>query len=137
MTWEEYALHIAETVSKKSKDRWRKVGACILRGDNSVAAVGYNGFPTGMPEDWSDRDKRRLYVVHAEQNALRYLRPNEATMAAVTTLPCNDCLKALKSYGITKIVYKESYEYDNSTLTLAEEFGIELKKITLGNLTPE
>lgn len=131
MTWEEYALSIAETVSRKSKDRWRKVGACILRGDNSVAGVGYNGFPSGMPEDWSDRDKRRLFVVHAEQNALRYLRPSEGVMAAVTTLPCNDCLKALKSYGITKIVYNESYDYDDSTLELAEQFGIELKKITL------
>ena len=131
MTWEEYALSIAETVSRKSKDRWRKVGSCILRSDNSVAGVGYNGFPSGMPEDWSDRDKRRLFVVHAEQNALRYLRPGEGVMAAVTTLPCNDCLKALKSYGITKIVYKESYDYDDSTLELAEQFGIELKKITL------
>jgi len=83
-----------------------------------------------MPEDWSDRDKRRLFVVHAEQNALRYLRPREGFLAAVTTLPCNDCLKALKSYGIEKIVYKESYEYDNSTLKLAKLFNIKLKKIT-------
>lgn len=131
MKWDEYALSIAETVSKKSKDPWRKVGACILRSDNSVASVGYNGFPAGMSEDWSDRDKRRLFVVHAEQNALRYLRPNEGILAAVTTLPCNDCLRVLKSYGIRKIVYKESYDYDSSTLTLAKEFGIKLKKITL------
>ena len=131
MNWDEYALSIAETVSRKSKDPWRKVGACILRDDHSVASVGYNGYPAGMREDWSCRDKRRSFVVHAEQNALRYIGPGEGVLAAVTTLPCNDCLKVLKSYGIRKIVYKESYDYDSSTLTLAKEFGIKLKKITL------
>ena len=130
MTWDEYALDIATTVSEKSKDPWRKVGACILRGDNSIAAVGYNGFPAGMREDWTDRDKRRSFVVHAEQNALRYTRPNEGVIIAVTTLPCNDCLKAIAAYGIKRVVYKESYEYDESTLTLADYFGIMLKKIT-------
>ena len=130
MTWDEYALDIATTVSEKSKDPWRKVGACILRGDNSIAAVGYNGFPAGMREDWTDRDKRRSFVVHAEQNALRYTRPNEGVIIAVTTLPCNDCLKAIAAYGIKRVVYKKSYEYDESTLTLAEYFGITLKKIT-------
>jgi dCMP deaminase len=130
MTWDEYALDIATTVSEKSKDPWRKVGACILRSDNSIAAVGYNGFPAGMREDWTDRDKRRSFVVHAEQNALRYTRPNEGVIIAVTTLPCNDCLKAIAAYGIKRVVYKESYEYDESTLTLADYFGIMLKKIT-------
>lgn len=130
MNWDEYALSIAQTVALKSKDPWRKVGACILRADNSVASVGYNGFPAGMPEYWIDRDKRRTFVIHAEQNALRYTKPNEGVTIAVTTLPCNDCLKTIRSYGITKIVYKESYEYDNSTLALADKFGIELKKIT-------
>lgn len=130
MNWNEYAINIATTVSEKSKDPWRKVGACILRADNSIAAVGYNGFPAGMHEDWSNRDTRRSFVVHAEQNALRYTRPGEGVMIAVTTLPCNDCLKAIAAYGIKQVIYKESYEYDKSSETLAAKFGINLKKIT-------
>ena len=130
MQYEEYALEIAKTVAKKSKDPWRKVGACVLRNDNSIASVGYNGFPTGMQEDWSDRDKRRNYVIHAEQNALRYIRPDECGLIAVTTLPCNDCLKAIASYGIKRVVYGETYEFDSSTEEIAEKFGIELRKIT-------
>ena len=130
MNWDEYAINLAYAVSKKSKDPWRKVGACILRSDNSIAAVGYNGFPAGMLEDWSDRDTRRSFVVHAEQNALRYTRPGEGVMIAVTTLPCNDCLKAIAAYGIKQVIYKESYEYDESSLNLAANFGINLKKIT-------
>jgi len=130
MTWDEYAINIAITVSQKSKDPWRKVGAVILRSDNSIAGVGYNGYPAGMREDWTDRDIRRSFVVHAEQNALRYTRPGEGVMMAVTTLPCNDCLKAIAAYGIKRVVYKESYEYDQSSSILATYFGIKIKKIT-------
>jgi len=129
MNWNEYAINLAYAVSEKSKDPWRKVGACILRADNSIAAVGYNGFPAGMLEDWSNRDTRRSFVVHAEQNALRYTRPGEGVLIAVTTLPCNDCLKAIAAYGIKQVIYKESYEYDESSLKLAANFGITLKQM--------
>jgi dCMP deaminase len=131
MNWSEYALEVAFTVARKSKDPWRKVGACLLRADNTLAAVGYNGFPAGMEEDWADRDERRKLVVHAEQNALRYVVPGECALLAVTLLPCNDCLKVVAAYGIKKIVFAEDYEHDPSSLLLAEKFGIELQKISL------
>ena len=136
MTWEEYALKLAEVAAHKSKDPWQTVGCCLLRPDNSVASLGYNGFPAGMQEDWSNRDERRKYVVHSEINALRYVKPDECYLAATTLLPCNDCLKSLAAYGIKKIVYKEVYKFDPSTLDLAKKFGIELIQldtIGLGN----
>lgn len=133
MTWEEYALDIARTVAKKSHDPFLKVGCCLLRHDNSVASVGYNGFKSGAIEDWSDRDKRRKFVIHSEANALRYVKPNECYLAAITLLPCNDCLKSLASYGITKVVYESVYERDPSSLDLAKDFGIELIHLTYLN----
>lgn len=129
MSWEEYAISLAEAASLKSKDPYIKVGCCLLRHDNSTAALGFNGFPSKMKEDWSHRGERRKYIVHAEQNALRYVKPGECYLAASTLLPCNDCLKALASYGITKIIYKQDYENDLSTKELANKFGIELIKI--------
>jgi dCMP deaminase len=129
MNWNEYALDIAFAVAEKSKDPWRKVGACLVRNDNSIASVGYNGFPAGMREDWEDRDKRRKFVVHAEQNALRYIKPDECRLIAVTLLPCNDCLKAIASYGIKEIVYRDTYLHDESTLELARDFGITLTQL--------
>lgn len=129
ISWEEYALKLAETASLKSRDPWVKVGCCLLRNNHTVAGLGFNGFPEKMIEDWSDRDKRRKYVVHSEKNALRYIKPNECYLAAVTLLPCNDCLKDLASYGIKKIVYRDIYDKDNSTLELAQEFKIELIQI--------
>jgi dCMP deaminase len=65
MNWERYALELARVAAMKSKDPWRQVGAVVLRHDKTVAGVGYNGFPSGVEEDWECREKRRLFVVHA------------------------------------------------------------------------
>ena len=129
MTWEEYALALARVASLKSKDPYIKVGCCLLRSDNTIASLGYNGFPPGVEEDWSDRDERRKYVNHAEANALRFVKPGECYLAAVTLLPCNDCLKALASYGIKKIMYSQVYDKDSSSLNLSSKFNIEIKQI--------
>jgi dCMP deaminase len=137
MSWETYALALAKVASLKSKDPYIKVGCALLRHDNTVASLGYNGFPSGMEEDWSDREERRKYVNHAEANALRFVRPDECYLAAITLLPCNDCLKSLASYGIKKIVYSQTYDRDHSSETLAEKFGIEIIKIDTFNMFPK
>ena len=130
ISWEEYALALARIASLRSEDPYVKVGACALRHDNSVAGVGYNGAPPSLNIDWSDRDERRKRVIHAEINALRYVQPNECSLLACTLLPCNDCLKTIASYGITKLVFGEEYDKDPSSLDLANEFGIELITFT-------
>jgi dCMP deaminase len=129
MNWQEYALSLAKVAALKSKDPFVKVGCALLRHDNTVASLGYNGFPAGMTEDWSDRDERRKFVTHAEQNSLRFVKPNECYLAATTLLPCNDCLKSIASYGIKKVIYEKIYDRDNSSLDLAEKFGIELIQV--------
>lgn len=126
MNWDEYGMSIAEVVAKKSKDPWRKVGVVILREDNSIASVGYNGFPQGMEEDWSSREERSKFVIHAEQNALRYTQPGEGKILISTTLPCRDCLKAIAAYKIKRVLYKDIYQYDSSSLLTAKKLGIEL-----------
>ena len=124
MNWDEYAMSIAEVVAKKSKDPWHKVGAVILREDNSIASVGYNGFPQGVEEDWSSREERSKFVVHAEQNALRYTSPGEGKTLICTTLPCRDCLKAIAAYKIKRVLYKEIYKSDPIALEIAEKMGV-------------
>ena len=126
MTWDEYGMKLAGVAASKSKDPWIKVGAVILREDNSIASIGYNGFPAGFTEDWEDREKRRLLVIHAEQNALRYTKPGEGKTLYSTLLPCNDCLKSIAAYGIKRVLYKEIYHQDPSSLLIAENLGIEL-----------
>ena len=75
--WKAYALKLAIVASERSEDKHHKVGACVLRHDNSVGGLGYNGAPSGVNIDWDNRDERRKRVVHAEVNALRYVKPNE------------------------------------------------------------
>lgn len=129
-SWEEYALLLAETAKLRSEDIYLKVGACALRFDHSVAALGYNGAPPGIEIDWSDRDKRRVKVSHAESNCLRYCKPGEIWLLASTLQPCCDCLKQIAMYGIKLVVYKEEYKRDEFSLDLAKEFGINLVKIS-------
>ena len=103
-------LLLAELASARSEDPWCKVGAIGIREDGSIAGVSYNGAPPKIEIDWSDRDKRRQYVVHAETNLLRYIKPNECPIVATTISPCYDCLKNLASYGVKEVYFKEYYD---------------------------
>ena len=126
LSWHQYALEIAEIASKRSEDPFLRVGACVLRRDNSIGGIGYNGAPPGIDIDWENRDDRRLRVVHAEVNALRYITPGDCYLLASTLLPCNECLRMVASYGIKEIIYKQVYRKDTSSLRLANEFNIKL-----------
>ena len=126
ISWDKYALELAVVASRRSEDPYMKVGACVLRHDHSVAGLGYNGAPKGINIDWSNRDERRSKVIHAEVNALRYVRPDECYLLACNLLPCNDCLKLAASYGIQKIIFEKFYDRDNSSLSVAKEFGLDL-----------
>ena len=125
LTW---WLDIAEVGATRSEDPWHKVGAVGVREDGSIAGVSYNGAPPKIEIDWSNRDERRKYVVHAETNLLRYIKPNECPIVAVTLAPCFDCLKNLASYGVKKIYFKESYDKcdRNELQKMTELFNMEL-----------
>ena len=131
LSWEEYALNLAFAASKRSEDPYVKVGACALRFDNSVASVGYNGAPQGIEIDWSDREKRRKFVLHGEQNCLKYTLPNECRLIAVTLLPCCSCFNLIASYKIPLVVYSDIYDKDDSAFELAKKFNIELRQVKM------
>lgn len=129
LSWEQYALRLAQVAALRSEDPYVQVGAVVLRPDNSVAGIGYNGAPAGVTIDWSCRDARRPYVVHAEVNALRYVKPHECSMLIVTLAPCSSCLTVAATYGIKQIRYQHDFVDGEITRQMAEAFGIELKKI--------
>lgn len=117
ISWEEYALKIAETASLRSEDIYKKVGACALDHNNRVIGVAYNGLASGIevPDNfWDDRDKRRPYMIHAEVNLLSLFKREECKLLACTLLPCSCCASMIAAYGIKKVVYKEIYNRDTS-----------------------
>ena len=126
---EEYALELAKIASLRSEDPFQKVGACIVRFDKSIAGLGYNGAPSGIKIDWSNREERRKRVLHAEVNALRYVKPNESMMIACTLLPCRSCIQMIAAYNIKKIIYNDIYLLDKSAIKLCKEWDIKLIKI--------
>lgn len=131
---EELAIALAYTASKGSESPWTKVGACILRHDNSIAGIGFNGCPPGIEIDWSNRDEARIRTIHSEINALAYIKPGEGKLLACTMMPCPTCLNVIARYGIKKVLYCENYTSsaygsENDSTNRAKEFGIELKKV--------
>lgn len=127
-SWPEFAMKLAEVASTRSEDPYVKVGACVLRQDHSIGGIGYNGGPSGVEIDWSDRDTRRQYVIHAEANALRYISPGEGELLAVTLLPCSNCLTLISCYRITEVYYGSIPRFGNpeQCIQVARHLGIQL-----------
>jgi dCMP deaminase len=133
-SWEEYAIGLARAAATRSEDPYVKVGAVVLRENHTVASLGYNGAPSGIQIDWSDRDERRKRVIHAEANALRYVHPGEVTggLLAATMLPCLECLKMARAQGIQNVIYADDVtaNYDASEIfKIAEEFQVTLHRV--------
>jgi dCMP deaminase len=130
ISFEEMALNIAYECAKRSEDKHRKVGCCILNKEGRILSTGYNGLlPKVNKNDdfWNNRDFRRSFVIHAEINALsRISRDDDPYLLATTLLPCRSCALNIIAYGIKKIVYKENYEFDEKAKEIFDFYNIEL-----------
>lgn len=127
--WVTTSLILAEQIAKlRCEDPYVQVGAVAVKSDKSFI-LGYNGAPSGVNIDWSDRDMRRPRVIHAEANALNFCRPGDKIeFLAVTHLPCSECIKLIKQKEINNVYYMHILPNYNNTLTrrLAEDFHINL-----------
>lgn len=104
-----YGIHIAKAVAARSKDPKRKVGAVLFDNQGAIVSTGYNGFPPGFP-DWKDlwdTDRKHLYVIHAEENAL--LRVDNRTRVSgstmfVSAIPCLPCLVRMEAMNVHQVI---------------------------------
>ena len=127
LSWEEYALKIAEVTALRSEDPYMKVGACVLNKDNMIIGVGYNGLAAGKNVTdvfWHDRDERRKYMIHAEANSLSLVNRGDGVLLACTLLPCGSCATLIAGHGIKKVVYRETYKRDTSSIEIFNFYGI-------------
>ena len=133
-----YALWLAWTASQRSEarailengdDEPRKVGACVLEWEtNRVLALGYNGFSSGFtpPSDfYRDRVKRVSHIIHAETNALVYVRRGTAGLMAVTLAPCAGCARQIVASAIPKLIYGEVHQ-DPTGIDILRFYGVEV-----------
>lgn len=131
--WIETAMRLAYDIAKyRSEDPNTQVGACAIKHDSSLF-LGYNGAPSDVDIDWSNREGKRKRVIHAEANVLNFVKPGEVKILAVTHLPCIECLKIIKQKKIHTVYFSETLENYNpdEVYKIANEFSITLTQVWL------
>lgn len=144
-SWDEYFMHMAQMVQKRSTCVRRHVGVVITSG-RTVVATGYNGAPTGEPHctdvgclHHGDSPRCRRSV-HAEINALLRLPgpfPARSVTVYTTTSPCYDCTSALLNVPcIGAVVFNDRYDNDddNEALVRLERAGIAVRRVPVRHL---
>lgn len=110
--WDIRFLLLAQHISHWSKDPSTKCGAVVVRPDRTVASMGFNGFPRGVPDDpalYADRAEKYQRVIHAEVNAL--LTGQNLSDCTLYTWPpglaptCDRCATLVIQAGIKRVVY--------------------------------
>jgi dCMP deaminase len=125
-------LRMANVWSSLSKSKRKKVGALVVKG-NTIISDGYNGTPTGFPNDCEDvNGDTHWYVLHAEANAIlktaRSTQDISGSTLYLTLSPCKDCCKLIIQSGIKKIIYIEEYR-DLDGIKILKSSNIEIIKI--------
>ena len=134
--WDWRGLELAELVAGWSKDPSTQVGAAILRADNTVASVGFNGLPRGISDDHRlhEREWKHAVVRHAEENAIQqaHERLDGCTLYVAPLWPCSRCAGAIIQAGIARLVYRADCSRDDWSpnariaLALLNEGGVEI-----------
>ena len=120
--------------AENSHCKRNKVG-CLIVKNRTIISDGYNGTPSGFPNECEDCDNKTLPIVlHAEANAITKISKStnsaENSTLYVTLSPCFDCAKLIIQSGIKRIVYAEKYRNTDS-FVLFEQAGIELKQLNI------
>jgi dCMP deaminase len=109
--WDSRFMNLARHVGTWSKDRSRKVGCVVVGSDNSVRALGFNGFPRGLDDEKEHRHQRPakyLWTEHAERNAIYTAARNGVSLAGsrmyLPWFPCVDCARAIVQAGIIELI---------------------------------
>lgn len=133
-SFDEYFMNLAFDVSMKSDDVDIRHGAILVSEDNKIIGTGYNGTIKGADMTqipYNIRDKKRKYMIHAEENCMLNCVVNSLLLKNskmyVTGLPCVNCLQRIINFGISEIIYARR----NGTITENEETA-EIRKVIMG-----
>ena len=126
-------MRLAADLAGLSHCRRKQVGAAIVTPDMSaVLAIGYNGPPSGRPNDSCRGGEGACGCIHAEANALVKLEAGgRGGLVLLTTLsPCEHCAGLIvNSKKIESVVYAEAYR-DAAGLKVLGEAKIETAQAT-------
>ncbi len=144
--WDRRYVELARYIANWSKDPSTKVGAVLVRPNNTVASTGFNGFPPGWddsPELYANRKYKYEHIVHAEINALSFVNFSAEGFTLYTSFPCcPNCMEAAGKAGVKRIVFPGIDYADRSpewvvewnrrideSLEIARYYNIRIKRI--------
>jgi len=135
LSWVEYGCLIAASAASRSEDPHTKVGACILNEEGRIVSTGYNGLKSGvnLPQwmhDEKNRPKKRELMIHAETNALSFIRKGEGDTMCLTMSPCFACAKDIAANQIKRVFYIEQYSQCDKFKEIFDFYGIYYKQLT-------
>ena len=108
--WDLRFLDGTRRVAGWSKDPSTQVGAIIADGAHRIVSVGFNGFPAGMadtPARYADRADKYARIIHAEMNALLFMRERptaDMTLYTWPLPPCDRCMVHLIQAALRHVV---------------------------------
>ena len=115
--WDKRFIEQAKLIASWSKDPSTKCGCVIVDKYHRVIGQGYNGFPSGFPDDfdlWNNRETKLDLVIHAEENAILFSKRDlvGCTIYTVPMPPCSRCAGKIAQAGIRRVVApRASKEY--------------------------
>lgn len=139
---DQYFMEIVDVVAKRSTCARRAVGCVIVDGNYRIMSTGHNGVPPGIAHCTehpcegvkcpAGTGLDTCQATHAEINALLFC-PDVMKIGTVyvSCVPCMQCVKALLTTSVKRIVYGKPYnpQHDGMVCQLLTERGIKLEPI--------
>jgi dCMP deaminase len=132
LSWQEYFFATALLSSLRSKDPYHPSGACLVDKENRIVGIGYNGFPSGFPDDelsfqsadaspWME--SREPFCIPAEVNCLLNspVKTSRGTTMYCVHFPNHDCAKFIvQSRRVAKVVYGRFPEEPSDSVRVSQ-----------------
>ncbi|MCC7280705.1 MAG: hypothetical protein IT487_20650 [Chromatiaceae bacterium] len=142
--WDSRFLELAQIIAGWSKDPGTGCGAVVVK-DRRILGTGFNGLPAGIEDRYErlmDRDLKLQLTLHAEDNALARVNPQEARGATLYVWPmppCAHCAARIIQSGIARVVApappREQAERWHQSLLLSsevlQEAGVSLETVQI------
>jgi len=134
---DEVLLKIAESIGTMSLATRAKVGAILFK-DGNIISMGWNGMPSGMPNDQIEiihedgSVTTNPFVLHGESNAILKCAASKGNARGSTLYctysPCPDCTKLIIQAGIKRVVYRQDYRLAEG-IPILKQIGIQVEKL--------
>lgn len=107
LKWDRRYMELARLVATWSKDPSTKVGAILVKPNNTVGGTGFNGFAPGAddsPALYADRAYKYQHVIHAEVNAINFSGTAKGATVYTSFPACPNCVRYAIQAGVARIV---------------------------------